>query len=74
MSDGYVNFLRRRTLPNDDTGIVAVTLRRNLYFPANAHAPQVRTMKIQFGYGHATPTRLRAVALQRAGTDTLFSI
>ena len=29
---GYGNFLRQRTLPNDDTGIVAVTVRRNIYF------------------------------------------
>jgi hypothetical protein len=26
-----VNLLRRRTLPNDDTGIVVVTVRRDLY-------------------------------------------
>jgi hypothetical protein len=31
-SGGYSNFLRRSTLPNDDTGIVAVTVRRLIYF------------------------------------------
>jgi hypothetical protein len=35
-SGGYRNFLKRRTLPNDDTGIVAVTVRRDIYFLANA--------------------------------------
>ena len=57
-SGGYVNFLRRRTLPNDDTGILrqaqderfslimvslsnhAVTVRRDLYFLANAPCPE----------------------------------
>jgi len=32
VSDGYVNFFRQETLPNDDTGIVALTVRRDLYF------------------------------------------
>ena len=34
-SAGYGNFLRRRTSPNDDTGIVAVPLRRDIYFLTN---------------------------------------
>ncbi len=34
-SSGYVNFLRPRPLPNDDAGIVALTIRRSSYFLHN---------------------------------------
>jgi hypothetical protein len=33
--EGYGKFLRRRTEPDDDTGIVTVADRRNLYFLIN---------------------------------------
>ncbi len=48
-SQGYVKFFRRETLPNDDTGIVALTEteRRDFLIRALTGADKARNVEVQ---------------------------